>query len=202
MTILAISLLVTAALPTQAAPTLFLVIRVRISSVPELHAEREFRLTANRTTVVALDLGEDLDGQPVWIAGKRSSDTYRVLERYRTSLTITGEGPHMDLLDWKHYDSPWEAMQRQSSARFLARTIAEYEANLFPRVSRSEMFRAVDLRARRGWSEAAELVRECSGPNSHPCGVGVSSRYFRVQCNDGGTWVTIGTVEVRIPMGC
>jgi hypothetical protein len=108
----------------------------------------------------------------------------------------------MDLIDWKHHDSAWRVMRQTKRNHFAAQVISEQEGRLFPKVSKLEMERAVETRARTGWAEAATLVRQCVGPNTYPCGVGVSSRYFRVQRKEEGEWITVGAVEARIPMGC
>jgi hypothetical protein len=181
------------------APTV-LVVRVRITSTPPEYKERSVRLTGTRTAVVDLDLGEDIDGQPVWLSGADPLNGYRLLERFRTSLTVMGEGPHIDLVDWKHHDSAWRVMRQTERNHFVARAISEREGRLFPKVSKREMERVVKTRDRAGW--AAMLVRQCAGPNTYPCGVGVSSRYFRVQRKEEGEWITVGAIEVRIPMGC
>lgn len=179
-----------------------LVVRARITSTPPEYKERSVRLTGTRTAVVDLDLGEEINGQPVWLSGADPLNEYRLLERFRTSLTVMSEGAHMDLVDWKHHDSAWRVMRQTERNHFVARVISVREGRLFPKVSRREMERAVETRARTGWAEAATLVRQCVGPNMYPCGVGVSSRYFRVQRKEEGEWINVGTVEVRIPMGC
>lgn len=179
-----------------------LIVRVRLTSTPPEYEERRIRLSDTHTATLELDLGEEIDGQEVRLSGMDPVGEYRLLERFRTSVTIMGEGPHLDLIDWRHYDSAWQTMRRTSSNRFRARVIGESESQRFPKVSRGELERAVYRQAGRGWPEPATLVRQCTGTNTYPCGVGVSSRYFRAQLKVEGNWVTIGTVEVRIPMGC
>ena len=186
----------------SAAPAPELVLQVDIGSSPPEYKQRRVRLSRSRTVVIELDLGEELGGQPVWLAAGASHGTYRVLERYRTSMTVMGEGPHVDLVDWRHHDSAWQSMATTTRNHFVSRVISDREESLFPRVSRREMQMAVDSRARRTWPAASKLVRQCSGPTSYPCAVGVSSRYFRVQRRVSGNWVGVGDVEVRLPMGC
>jgi hypothetical protein len=190
------------AVPSKGVSQTVLVVRVRINSPPPEYKEHRIRLSGTRTAAVDLDLGEEIDGQPVWLSGDAPLDEYRVLERFRTSLAVMGEGFHMDLVAWKHHDSVWRGMRQTNRNHFVVGAISEREARLFPKVSKREMAHVVETQARRGWAEAATLVRQCASPNTYPCSVGVSSRYFRVQRQKEGVWITVGTIEIRIPMGC
>src|ERR1041384_8295223 len=49
------------------------------------------KLAKHGTTIVKLDLGEYLDSSEVTLYFRDSSARYRLLQRYRTSMTISGE---------------------------------------------------------------------------------------------------------------
>ena len=163
---------------------------------------RTLKLSSSKPVVVDdLDVPEYVDGQQITVVGGDQSTKFWVSERYRTSMTVTGEGPHLDLVDWRHFDSEWIPLERISERKF--RTLASKQMNdeKFPAVTREDLMAAVRKHAG-DWPEAIDLAKGCSGPKASPCAVGVSSVYFRVEMLVGDQWTTVGDVEVSIPMGC
>ena len=164
-------------------------------------AVRYFKLHKNRPTVVDLDLSESFDGQEVALNFRDYPPTeYRILQRYRTSMSISAEGPHADLVDWRHYDSPWVELKSIGPKRFRTLASEEMDWNRFPATTNAEIVKEV----RRGGMEKewVELVKSCNGPNDGACMVSISSIYLRIQKQVGGNWTDIGSVEFQVPMGC
>ena len=62
------------------------------------------------TLIVSLDLGQSIYDQTIEIEQK-SEGVVTVYQRYENSITIMDEGPHCDLIDWKHYYSDWEQLK-------------------------------------------------------------------------------------------
>jgi hypothetical protein len=153
--------------------------------------------------VIVDDLGvpEYVDDQEIKILGGDGSSKFRVSERYRTSMTVMGEGPHLDLVDWSHFDSEWIPLQQIAQRKFRTLKRERMDAEKFPATTQAEILAAVRRRAG-DWPEAIELAKQCSGPKEYPCSVGVSSVYFQIEMLVGDQWATVGVVEVQIPMGC
>lgn len=163
---------------------------------------RQIRLSRDRTTIIDLDLAESIDGQEVRLKFRGSSNRYRILQRYRTSMSISAEGPHLDLVDWRHFDSPWTPLESIGSMRFRTLRSEQMEDSTFPSTTKAEIIKEVRRRVGKDWPSLLELVNECNGPDDGACLVMISSIYLRIQKQVRSHWIDIGLVEVRIPMGC
>lgn len=59
---------------------------------------------------IDLGLGDDVGGRVLRVRPAPGRDAnYRVQVQFETSAAIGGEGPHIDLLDWKHCRSDWRS---------------------------------------------------------------------------------------------
>ena len=125
-----------------------------------------------------------------------------MFQRYRTSMTISLEGPHVDLIDWRHFDSSWVPLRALSARRF--QTLATYEMNppSFPPTTTDEIVKEVRRRVGTDWPAAVEAAKGCRGPDDGACIVMISSVYLRIQKRVGAVWTDAGLVEIRLPMGC
>lgn len=159
------------------------------------------KLSEDLPPMILLDLMEDIDGQEITIMTSDKVGEYRILQRYRTSMSVMGEGPHLDLVDWRHFDSDWIPLPRLDPRTFRTLNGEQMDSAKFPDTTKSDIINAVRRRAG-DWPEAIELAKTCRGPNEYPCGVGISSLYFLVQRKVGSEWTDVGQMEVLIPMGC
>ena len=92
---------------------------------------------------VKSDLGFTPFGKVVQIKNSNWNET-RVYWRYKTSLSISDEGPHLDLLDWKHYTSDWEEVDKIDGNNWwlIDYGIVRRERK-FPDVSKEEIIQAI-----------------------------------------------------------
>lgn len=148
-----------------------------------------------------LDIGDDIYGKEITIVGGDQSARYRIFERYRTSMTVMGEGPHLDLIDWRHFDSEWIELDQLADRKFRTLAYEQMDSSKFPPVTNAELVSAVRKRAS-DWPQIVKLAKTCRNPNDEPCSVSDSSLYFRIEKLVGDRWTTVGMVEVLIPMGC
>jgi hypothetical protein len=158
-------------------------------------------LSKNPVVVEDLDVPEYIDGQEISIVGGDKASKFRIFERYRTTMTVMGEGPHLDLVDWRHFDSEWMPLDQLEQRRFRTLESDRMDCSKFPTTSQAELISAVRKRAA-DWPKAIELAKTCRSPHHEPCAVGVSSLYFRIEKQAGDRWIQVGLVEVLIPMGC
>ena len=161
---------------------------------------------SNRASSVDLDLAESLWNQIIILqAHPGKSGEFRVEQRYETSMTVVGEGPHVDLLNWKHYISGWKEIEKRGSNEFLTLNLSEIERSKFPQVTRKEMYDAVatetasDQTERNWWLRE---VRKCKSPTDDPCAVTVSKISFRIKTKERGVWKVVKRLDFMIPMGC
>ena len=160
------------------------------------------KLSKDPVVVEDLDVPEYIDGQEISIVGGDKSAQFRISERYRTTMTVMGEGPHLDLVDWRHFDSEWIPLDQLDQRRFRTLASEKMDASKFPPTTQAELISAVRKRASDDWPTAVELAKTCRSPHHEPCAVGVSSLYFRIEKQVGDRWIKVGLVEVLIPMGC
>jgi hypothetical protein len=116
-------------------------------------------------------------------------------------MTVMGEGPHLDLVDWRHFDSEWIELDQLAQRKFRTLAYEQMDTSKFPPVTKSELISAVGKRAS-DWPQIVKLAKTCGNPNDDPCSVSDSSLYFRIEKLVGDRWTTVGIVEVLIPMGC
>ena len=170
-------------------------------------SDAETTIAFPSSSVIRLDLGlGDSTAKSITLQPKTEGRQFRVEQRYETSLTLMNEGPHMDLVDWKHYISQWQVAEKRSGLTFLSK---EVSSDRFPKVTQTEIIEAARAQSKKWASrgyDAGErwvgLARQCKGPNEYPCGVSVSKVILRIMVREAGAWKEIQNIELIIPMGC
>lgn len=149
---------------------------------------------------VDLELGDSLDDLTLRLHSREGVKADFIIEQsFETSLTVMEEGPHLDLLDWKHYNAPWQPLKKLRPTDFRTGTISEADSRKFPEVTPKEIQAIV---AREGGAQLGKYVSKVKGPNDYPCGVGVSKIRFRIKMKEGTGEKVIKTIEFLVPMGC
>jgi hypothetical protein len=168
---------------------------------PPSLTRRYFKLSRRGPTLIDLELAEDINDQEVALNFRDNSE-YRMFQRYRTSMSISAEGPHLDLVEWRHFDSLWTSLETLGPKRFRTLATDQMEESKFPSTTKAENMEEVRRRVGEEWPAVLELVEDCHGPNDSACLVSISSIYLRVQKKVRDQWVNVGLVAIRIPMGC
>lgn len=180
-------------------------IAIQVSGVhpdPPSFELRYIKLSKRGPTIIDLNLAEYVDRSEVELNFRDSSVSYRMFQRYRTSMSISAEGPHLDLVDWRHFDSPWIPLDSLGDKRFRTLPADQMQDSRFPSTTKSDIIKEVRKRVGKDWPDLLELVKDCRGPNDGACRVGISSIYLRIQKKIRDGWIDVGLVEFRIPMGC
>lgn len=151
-----------------------------------------------KTTTVGLDLGDTVEGRRIHIEGL-GADNLRVEQQFQTSLTVMDEGPHIDLVNWMHYTSPWKELKKTLSDSWQCAEITRREAAQFPKVTSAEIHAAVRKEGGDYWYK---LVRKSKGPNDYPCAVSISKIMYRISTRSSRRWVPFGQIHFIVPMGC
>lgn len=173
---------------------------VELAGNPPTFDVRYITLNKKPRTTIDLDLAENIDGQEVTLHF-RDRSLYRILQRYRTSMGVSLEGPHLDLLDWRHFDSPWTPLKSLGANRFRTLRTEQMNDTSFPKTTKAEIIKEVHKRGK-DWPRLLEFVKSCNGPNDGACYVAISSIYLRIQKQVGDRWIDVGMVEIAMPMGC
>ena len=162
-----------------------------------------------RVHTVALELGDELEGTILSLSSMASPEIHRVSLQFETSMAISDEGPHIDLLDWKHCVSEWKLLPRmQGGNSYRLPGPTEAEASCFPAVTAQKIEAAV-LAALRDYSfeetrvqRWLALARGVSVPGEGPSYIGVSKVRLRIEQYVDDQWIEVTSVEFTSPLGC
>jgi hypothetical protein len=108
----------------------------------------------------------------------------------------------LDLIDWRHFDSPWTLLTSLGANRFRTLRSEQLDYSNFPKTTKAEIIKEVRRLVKKDWPEVIELVESCNGPNDGACIVTISSMYLLIQKQVDDRWIDVGMVEIAIPMGC
>lgn len=165
----------------------------------EFSTERSIAAASPKDAEVYLELADSIEDQVLRLHGAPKNREFAIDQCYETSLTVMEEGPHLDLLDWKHYTSPWTPLKKLNRTDFRTAAISEKDREKFPEVTAQEIREAV---TKRGGDVLGQYVSAVKKPTDLPCGVGVSKISFRVKVKDGENWKVIKTIHFLVPLGC
>lgn len=165
--------------------------------VVDEHYNFEVKAIGKDTVFVRLELGDTIEGSEISIASDSVEAAY-VFQRYETSITVMNEGPHLDLLDWKHFISDWVKLQAPTEGKFKAISYGEDDWARFPEVTASEIKQAVLEYGGQSW---ADLVSGITSITDQPIGIGISKILLRVEYSRNGKRFQ-KTLIFEVPMGC
>ena len=165
------------------------------SKVPHTYSIE--RPTGTESTIeVATEFDSDRFGLVVVMADRATK--VKVEQRHETSLTVQNEGPHLDLVDWKHYVSDWTELPGDVGGTFRSLPISAEDSSRFPRVEMSSVLAEIGRRDPK-W---LDVVKNAKSIREYPFSVVVSEISFRILARLGGKWVPVYVVHLRRPMGC
>ena len=151
------------------------------------------------SAVLYLDLDGDFENQLLEISEAEISDL-KIEQRYWTSMTVMNEGPHCDLVDWKHYYSPWKELPEVANGQWKTIRYAKPESQPFPKITLHELKKAVKKHCEEDWFE---LVKNAQSTSAYPFQVLLSHYEIRITCIDTETGLKIvKTILIETPMGC
>jgi hypothetical protein len=147
-----------------------------------------------------IEVGEGIEGKQIAVSGPASLlKDVKVEQRYETSVTASAEGPHCDLIDWKHYTSEWKVLETSGLNKFTADVYTPEMTQQFPEVSIDEVKTETE-RACEGWGE---VVHEATSITDYPFSVGISRIWLRITAERSDTGEKIEKIiEFGVPMGC
>ncbi len=151
------------------------------------------------TVYLELGLDNNIQGIEFSFAPKNSVAHIELFQSYETSITVMNEGPHLDLIDWKHHHSDWLPLDIQDN-QAKSSIIEAPDWGKFPFVMPHEIVEAVrSVTDEERWIKLAE---KCQSPNHYPCAVGISRLYFKLILWDKNQQAITKYVVLEIPMGC
>ncbi len=147
------------------------------------------------------ELGDGIRLLQVEQGDASARDTLRVRIQYQTSLALSGEGPHLDLIDWKHCTSPWQTIADPGDGRFQIPEATLEQAACFPAFKQAELLAAVRRQdgSSASWERIAQGVSRAGEGASY---VAPSLLRMKLERWDGARWVELTHFDVPIAMGC
>lgn len=138
---------------------------------------------------------------------------FKVEQQIETSMTINDEGPHLDLLSWKHGLSPWQELAVIQPNIFRGKAITQKDSRRFPPFTKQELYQAVIKQGKRDARSGnytydpnddkwLKLVKQKPQEGWVIYSPGVSTIRLRIQAKEGDTWQVIHTVEIAMALGC
>ena len=162
---------------------------LKYSTGPNL---QKYPLSQTKSQIVQLELGEEIESIIIHGEGK-----YKVFLQTETSLTVMNEGPHIDLVNWKHGKSKSIELQTKNNEFVFVDQTVGLE---FPSFTNKELVKEVTKEAGKRWGQ---LAKKCKSANSEPCGIGPSKFIFKIQKEEvKDKFIDLGQIVFIPPMGC
>lgn len=154
------------------------------------------------TVLFELELGSNLGYHYFGVESMLDSTRIVVLQQFETSLTVQNEGPHCDLIHWKHYYSEADTLAPVDSTG-IYRLKEAYEDSLreeFPKVSMKEVKKIVLKECGEEWGK---LISESKSVHSYPLAVSISREILKILIfNNKGELISEKVLIFLVPMGC
>ncbi|KRA44537.1 hypothetical protein [Pseudoxanthomonas sp. Root630] len=156
---------------------------------------------------VPLELGDEVYGATLQLQPAHAGGKYRVRMQFETSLALGAEGPHLDLIDWKHCVSDWEPADAVDAVTFVLPKPTPEQQSCFPTYTRAELDAAVRAHAAAqgdptiadGW---IPNIDKGDAPGAASPYVAISTVRVRVEVLRKGKWVEVTTLAFQPLMGC
>lgn len=149
---------------------------------------------------VFLELGESVLNKKLRVKHHQEFRTIEVFQKHENSITVMNEGPHCDLIDYKHYLSSWKPLKALNKKQsFEVIPYSEKEWNKFIEVDINEVKNYVTEQCGEEWGK---LLQNTTSVNEYPLGVSISKIYLRIVMTDIDGYKTEKIIIFDVPMGC
>ena len=177
-------------------------LQVRFSSNDIYNKRTEFEKNYQDSMIINAGLGESFEDKKFEIFSKNVSiEKIEVFESYQTSVGISDEGAHLDLLNWKHFDSEWEKLNFKEDS-FIAKKYSQEQAQRFPKVTTKQILQAVYEEYGAEENKFSKLARDCQNANDYPCSVMINRYSFKIVITDNKGQIANYFIVINLPMGC
>lgn len=155
--------------------------------------------------VVDCELGECGDRFTLIDAPPPGTDWHvlKVEQRRRRCLSLPGEGPHIDLLDWKSSYTPWKEMKRAQWNKWQSASFTPTDYAPFPDFTLADVEAQIRL-ALKDSDEAPtrwiDIAKECLR-EKETCILECETEIRFLEIRTEGEKL-VRSIRVRVPMGC
>lgn len=149
-------------------------------------------------TMIAVDLSTSISEAVLKISADKG-DLFRVNTQLEVSLGVQDEGPHLDLVDWKHCYINIPETQSISAHSFKLANLDEVVVDCFPEVSIAEIKQAIPAEAREEWLPIFDRTFFSREMN---IATGISAVQLQIEQQVDSEWQVVHTLVINIPLGC
>ncbi len=170
---------------------------IEILNIKEDERTRNYKFfdLSKDTILIKMDLAETIENRYVFLTPLTEKyEEFEIEQQYETSMAISGgNGGHYDLLDWKHYTSEWQKINKINKVKFQTLMYNKEDWKRFPKVTLDELKQVTKDIIKR---------KECQSPNDSPCYVTISTMRLRITGKIDSKWNQLIIFEFKLPMGC
>jgi hypothetical protein len=172
-------------------------------NVLDLFSERDlFKKVYNDTIKLEWGLNEKLGGKKINLKSIDSTITkIEVFQNYKTSLSVSDDGAHIDLTDWIHHQSKWTKLNLKNNS-FNILSYSEKESKKFPEISNHEILERVIMTTGNNDNKFTKRAKDCEGPNGYPCYVNINEITLKIVIHTKNNGILNKTVLIETPSGC
>lgn len=171
-------------------------------SMPGQFEPYRFSSPYQTTTPQEVYFGDDLSNGMIVIKPDTDSGArgvFRISIQLETSMSLGDGGPHLDLVDWKHCTTEWQALSSAGQRRFKVPALSSISTDCFPDVSTEEIRAEIFKQGGERWVEVYDQARINGYDATY---IDVSTVRFKVEQQIENEWVPVTTLEMALPMGC
>lgn len=156
--------------------------------------------TYKDSAIFEIGLGNEVENQTFQISSHETG--FKIYQRFETSLAISNEGGHMDLLNWKHQKSDWIELKPKKENSYQTVKATENLKNRFPSFTNQELIKEIQsLSNNEKNCLYCLLAKNVTKATDYPAYIAVSKVELKIEYGLGNK---IGTkyVILNLPMGC
>ncbi len=147
-----------------------------------------------------LELGETVEGKTIRVRHHSKYKSIEVFQRHENSISIIADGPHCDLVDWKHFYSAWEPLNPTKKHGVFKTVTYDVSAwNKFIPVDMKDFKNAVKEHCGEEWHK---LIKDTKTINDGATDISISKMYFKVIFTTLHDEKIEKVIAFDIPIGC
>ena len=143
------------------------------------------------------DPGMTPENKKITIETKIPYKRLAIYQAYETSVTIMNEGPHCDLLDWKHFHSTWIPLKYEAGDYYTL-DYDQKDSTTFVPFEMEELKEAVKDRCGEQYVQLIDNMETFKAPAA----VSISTVYIKIIMVDMNDNPIERIIAFEIPMGC
>jgi hypothetical protein len=145
-----------------------------------------------------MELGDTISNSKIHISAS-NLEQFRISVQLETSMSIQDEGPHLDLVNWKHCTTNWFMVENIAKHKFKLPNFDNINLDCFPKVTISEIKNAALEQGGEHW--VAVIENNISNDYS-PISIDLSLVRIKVEQFVKSKWVLVTVLNIDVPLGC